>query len=277
MHGKIPEVENLEDVLTSNVFGLVKNIPNSHCLFHILRKATDYHDGSDLIDNVERRFGVDITEYSHSEYVFWPTHRIYGEPDLILILKSDEASNPDLILCIEVKYHSKKSGIGDNDQLRRYFDSLRDESNRNHYLNRSIRFFRGKFIGIIYVTNRTQKREVDESIKMLEQDGDDHDYGEMFFRLKWSDITKVFKNMKVQQSEYKKTFEDIYNFLIYKDLKEFEGIPTVPKDLVLDHGSSILYESDHMGFPGISTVPKEIQSMVENNKECITYKGELNG
>lgn len=112
---------------------------------------------------------------------------------------------------------------------------------------------------------------------MLEQNCDDHNYGEMFFRLKWSDITKVFKKLKLQQSEYEKTFEDIYNFLIYKDFKEFEGIPTVPKDLVLDYESSILYESNLMRFPGISTVPQEVQSIVEENKEYIIYKGELNG
>ena len=132
--GKLPEVENKEDVLTSSTFGMLKYISDNSVLINILKYAQTINEKSfhDCID-------VNLLDYQ-AEYVFWPTLPEYGEPDLLIVFRGENGR--ELQLCIEVKYYSSKSGEGENDQLRRYFEALDLNATANDTT----------FLGIVYLT-----------------------------------------------------------------------------------------------------------------------------
>ena len=79
--GKLPEVENKEDVLTSSTFGMLKYISDNNVLINILKyaKTTNGKNFYDCID-------VNLLDYQ-AEYVFWPTLPEFGEPDLLIVFR----------------------------------------------------------------------------------------------------------------------------------------------------------------------------------------------
>jgi len=117
LKGKLPEVANREDVLTSNVLGMLKYIPPQRALFRILEEARDYSAArSTFLHNLSAT-GIELSAYDSVEYLFWENSPVYGEPDLILLISSSGNDRIDLMLCIEVKLLSEKSRSGDRDQL----------------------------------------------------------------------------------------------------------------------------------------------------------------
>ncbi len=113
---------NMEDMLTSNVFGLMRYLPPSKLLLPFLALAVD-SDGRHLLSGLD--------ETSEVSYDFWPTYKEARcnscEPDVVL--KIDEPNGRRIILLIEAKYLSGKSSEADentrpNDQLAREWDNL---------------------------------------------------------------------------------------------------------------------------------------------------------
>jgi len=127
LHGKLTrEEEGMEDLLTSNVFGLMKYLPPEAALFPFLSLAKDPFSENTLHDWLKDAVQV-------KEWYFWRWLHAPGcipcEPDVeILILNRD---NTTTRLLIEAKYHSGKSSSSlegesrPNDQLAREFDNLR--------------------------------------------------------------------------------------------------------------------------------------------------------
>ena len=113
--GKLPEIQNAEDVLTSNVFGLLKYISQKDLLINMLACARTIK-GKGFLESI----GVDLDDYSQ-EYLFWEKLSKFGEPDLTIKFQTDR--QPNLILGIEVKYYSPKHGEGDDDQLKKYWQA----------------------------------------------------------------------------------------------------------------------------------------------------------
>jgi len=58
------------------------------------------------------------------EYIFWARHPKHGEPDLILIFRDHVHGLDDLLLVVEAKLKSGKSGTDEKDQLARYFKAI---------------------------------------------------------------------------------------------------------------------------------------------------------
>lgn len=113
------EQENLEDLLTSNVFGAFKHVSVSLGLVPFLRRAEGAH-ARELIDAV----ADEITDVS---YEFWP--RLAScEPDVLIRLSP--AGGPRLLVLVEAKFRSGKSSEASaadrpiSDQLAREWESL---------------------------------------------------------------------------------------------------------------------------------------------------------
>lgn len=87
---KIPEVKNREDILTSNVFGMLKLLPDN-ILIKIINNAVNVR-GERLSINENQKVTMD----------FWKRCE-YGEPDIFL-------KGETFIGIIEAKYYSEKSG-----------------------------------------------------------------------------------------------------------------------------------------------------------------------
>lgn len=239
LEGKLPEVENYEDVLTSNVFGTIKYLPFEEGLLQILSEAVNHGTDDNFLTYFRSKYNLDISEYMIGEILFWPSIEDYGEPDLVIILKSKGNENPNFILGIEVKYQSHKSGSGEErDQLKRYFESLQNK--RSSYND-----FEGEFLGIIYLTSYNAKKEIEESISYIEKSHhDDEEVREKFFRMRWKNLTSLFKEIESENPFSKKIYTDIYRLLDKKNLKEFEGIPfpkEIPEEIFLDINSDIKY------------------------------------
>lgn len=126
LHGKLSrDQENMEDTLTSNVFGLIKYVEPEQALFSFLAGAQDLSRSKPL--TFLQQASCDFINYE-----FWPRWSeadCYGcEPDVVIRvhLKGDRR----LVILIEAKYHSGKSSVADqelerpNDQLAREWDNL---------------------------------------------------------------------------------------------------------------------------------------------------------
>ncbi|MDE2039668.1 MAG: hypothetical protein KGO96_05705 [Elusimicrobia bacterium] len=132
LHGKLSrEQENLEDILTSNVFGLLSYLPPVEGLIPFL-----YH--AQTLDG-ERPFEGPMDNV-RVEYEFWPRYAESGcnpcEPDVEL--RISRSNRKKILALVECKFLSGKSGIEDHadedivvperrpptDQLAREWDNL---------------------------------------------------------------------------------------------------------------------------------------------------------
>lgn len=123
LKGKLTREEgDLEDLLTSNVFGSAQYVPPEDGLIPILSSA-ESADGTLPLKNLQIS-GV-------PEYEFWPRLQEPGcigcEPDLLIHITQDNGNK--LIILVEAKYRSGKSSEADEtespmDQLAREWDNL---------------------------------------------------------------------------------------------------------------------------------------------------------
>jgi hypothetical protein len=125
LRGKLRREEGMEDLLTSNTFGLMKYLPAEAVLLPFLREAHCPHSGPLPPAFTE---GVAAVE----RWRFWPWLEMSGclgcEPDVEIVLRHQNGERTGLL--IEAKYRSGKSSFaaeGDdrpNDQLAREYDNL---------------------------------------------------------------------------------------------------------------------------------------------------------
>jgi len=125
LKGKLSrEQENMEDILTSNVFGLLQYLSPKDCLLPFLRLAQT-PEGNKLLE--------ELPDNTQAEpYDFWPSWHEEGcegcQPDVVLRLNINGQRR--LLVLIEAKYYSGKSSEEDreqecpNDQLAREWDNL---------------------------------------------------------------------------------------------------------------------------------------------------------
>lgn len=116
--------EEMEDLLTSCTFGLMKYLPLQAALFPFLRSALNPLSGTRLDRVLEKVTRVDRWE-------FWPSRAYpscFGcEPDAEIVLSSEHGDR--VLLLIEAKYRSGKSSFAaeaeerPNDQLAREYDN----------------------------------------------------------------------------------------------------------------------------------------------------------
>jgi len=99
LHGKLTtKQENMEDILTSNVFGALQHVPPEIGLFPFLSRSKTLQGERPLKDLNGRGECV--------EYHFWPRWR-HCEPDVELVI--DRGNGWSYLVGIEAKYWSGKS------------------------------------------------------------------------------------------------------------------------------------------------------------------------
>jgi hypothetical protein len=123
LRGKLTrKEEDLEDLLTSNVFGSIKYVPSEDALLPLLATSIDIDGNAPF---------VALQPVSSTEYHFWPWVQEQGcegcEPDVLARIRCLTGKN--IIVFIEAKYLSDKSSEateGDlpTDQLAREWDNL---------------------------------------------------------------------------------------------------------------------------------------------------------
>ena len=109
LEGKISrDFEGLEDVLTSNVFGLLKYLPPEVGLIPFLRLA-----------KTKKKKGLELDSFSvgtTAKYCFWPPYKEEGcmpcEPDVVIELESPNQDR--MLVLIEAKYLSGISSEADD-------------------------------------------------------------------------------------------------------------------------------------------------------------------
>jgi hypothetical protein len=253
--GKLPSFENREDVLTSNVFGLLKYLPPKKSIIKILAQTKDYSKKRYSISANLKAQGINIDLYDQTDYYFWKYSPKYGEPDLILIFKSSLKKLVPLMLCIEVKYLSNKSRKGEYDQLKDYCLSLEDVYSRKTYKTTDIAEFDGLFIGIIYLTYFSQYSSAIESLEGLRTHGYGN-YQSKLYELRWNEITKILKEYKSNSKYERMIVDDIVRLLTKKNFIDFIGFKDVLFDTqyrpnVYSHsGQAIVNWNNFRGFTG---------------------------
>jgi hypothetical protein len=131
LHGKLSqEQENMEDILTSFVFGMIKYLPPKDTLFPFLAKAELLTDAT---TTMPLEFLRQEPETTKVDYEFWPRLKEKEcnpcEPD-VLITITRQKPDPKIFILIEAKYRSGKSSHRDesktpNDQLAKEWDNLK--------------------------------------------------------------------------------------------------------------------------------------------------------
>lgn len=233
IHGKgMHETQSHEDYLTSTVFGHLRYLPPQIFWPQLFARAKGL--SNELFDKVGfSPAGLDVTKYSHLMVHFWARHRHHGEPDLLLCFSG--GTEKPLVVLIEAKYGSFKSGKGENDQLVKYLKILDD-------LPALRRGMPDEALGcLIYLTPRNSEDELRQSANQL---GDQLASKQLLFRLQWQDIVRVAQETLPQfDGIHKLILEDVVRFLQRRALEYFDGFRTIPfPSMKADMGN--FYQSD---------------------------------
>lgn len=200
---KIPEVKNREDILTSNVFGMLKLLPDS-ILIKIINKAVNVR-GEELSRIEDQKTKMEL----------WKRFE-YGEPDIFL-------EGNTFIGIIEAKYYSGKSGSvyieeetnqlknEESDQLAKYWQII----------NASIK--EEKFI--IYLTN-------DSCIPIKDINASEQASGHkaIIYWLNWTNVHYELiklKDMEELNVTDRKIIDLLEEYFKYKCFTHFMGWSTV--------------------------------------------------
>ena len=197
LHNKIPEVTNREDILTSNVFGLLGLMDNKY-LLDILHIAKNYK-------NEKIAFGSEI-----STVELWRKFKNIGEPDVLVTLKNGE------FFVIEVKYFShehnrKSSGKKGNE------DQYEDVGQLAKYLNIKIDNKKSDFIVYLtadYKSLKHIKSSNSSSKKHLDQ----------IYHIHWEEFNGQLQKIEtIQDPIEEKIVHKIIQYLDYKVFEYWKG------------------------------------------------------
>jgi hypothetical protein len=201
------EQENMEDVLTSAVFGSLKYVAPHEGLLRWLGEANTLEGA---------RPASAIPDPVYVEYQFWPRWYESGcvacEPDLALTIRVADGSI--WLVCIEAKYRSGKSSLAvddaeaPNDQLAREWDNLVCVSKR----------LSAKPV-LVYVTAdyTLPRHEIEDSIADFRRTRPTHGNPVLAW-LPWRSIPRLFNNHSSPM------LADLARLARRLDLTFFEGV-----------------------------------------------------
>lgn len=231
LHGKsCPAVRDSEDALTAAVFGHLRYVPPGVFWDRLLARARGIPvaDGSEpvLLDMLNE-VGLRPSAFDRMAARFWPTHPTHGEPDLVLVFGG--AGRQRLVLLVEAKLWSGKTGSGEQDQLARYLRALDDLGAMGIVVGPdAVRF-------LIYLTPRESLPEVADSVLLSDSP---EVARERVFRLRWQDVREVALAAAVGAPEPSATIlADVSEFLgrlgleYFSGFRRVRGLPTLtPQD-----------------------------------------------
>jgi hypothetical protein len=214
LRGKLTrEEEDMEDLLTSNVFGSISYMAPEEGLLPLLSNSQD-RDGNSPV--------INLNNVSKIEYLFWPWIEEKGckgcEPDVFI--KILFTTGKKIMIFVEAKYFSKKSSEASDheeapfDQLAREWDNLQELSRRE----RAEPIF-------IYIT--ADLSYPIDSLADSQRDYLKHRTKEMrMFWISWRKLPRIFSNRK-QDNMKRDILSDLVDVLNRQGLTFFEGI-TLP-------------------------------------------------
>jgi hypothetical protein len=213
LRGKLsPEQENLEDLLTSGVFGSLAYLAPEDGLLPLLRLATDDDGGSPSVFDVAGWRLID-------EVSFWPTQAtdLAGatEPDVFIRATGDTGDS--YVISIEVKLWSNKSAGATS--------TISDQLAREWYSLVSFCQVPAATPLLIYITSHLERPILD--IKEGRDDYSRHckDLAIRFpFRCAWLSWSKVAKEFSLSTN---RTLRDIAMTCRRLDLGSFDGFSTI--------------------------------------------------
>jgi hypothetical protein len=213
IHGKsYREIEDLEDLLTSAVFGHLRLVQPPVFWLALLDRARTAEDPRRTLSQVLSNVGVDASRFSGVRVRFWRYFPGYGEPDLLVQLFGENVTS--ITILIEVKLHAGKSGTGEFDQLARYLALLNDPA---CLLGWPCDFDK-RFL--VYLTKNFSANELHASIaesKTLNAEN-------RMFGLEWNDIAEVASG----QRQHDELLGEVADFLRRRGFERFHGIGFVP-------------------------------------------------
>ncbi len=229
-HGKFPLEADIEDVLTSVVFGSLCYLDDTEnsiglCLLKdFLVKAWFDCKGKE-----NKTFIKIVGEIQSVEYKFWPA--LGGkEPDLIIECHGNNSQQWTLI--IEAKYGAPKSGTGDESESdsdnsdgesTEYYDQLAD-----YYSFQKKKHAEGELY-LLYVTHHTTfpTNDMKSSLDKLNKQND-HNADDRLGWLPWRELSPLIQEEidKGRNNEHRgkaALLEDLYAYLTKRGLAPFTG------------------------------------------------------
>jgi len=183
-----------------------------------------------------RDCGASVSECTALRIDFWPNHPEWGQPDMVLCFTGDLGRS--IVVVVEVKLNSEKSGTEDEDQLLRYLSILDDLSALKLSLPRN------PLTALVYLTPRESVREIQSSLASSHATQTDR---RRLFRVQWQDLLAVARRVAPGADGLSATIlHDVSLFLAKRGLEYFSGFredPTLPT-FTPDDGA--FYE--HHGF-----------------------------
>ncbi len=215
IHGKYDvAVRDNEDYLTSTVFSHLRYVPPGPFWVALFSRAKTL-----AISGEEKSLPSVLGEdhhlacYEHLDIRFWPTCSGLGEPELAMCFTGGDQT--PLVVLVEIKLWSAKSGQGQHDQLMRYL-RIADSIDR---LTPSVPS--NATVVVTYLTPREASNEVQDS---LIEYGDTDINRRRIFRLQWQDmivaITEVISN---ESRTSQLILNDVRDFLRVRRLEYFRG------------------------------------------------------
>jgi len=252
--GKLPELAAYEDYLISCVFGALKYLDPTAGLLPVLAASTNLRGGLSLANYLKENH-VGPADVDEAQVIFWLRSTVYGEPDLVVILRTDTQS---FIVPIEVKFFSGKHGEEDDDQLLRYYLALSTARGRATFGDDAIREFSGEFLALIYLTQFEAAHEMDATLAQLKSRGLDEAH-EKIFHLKWQQIHAVVQeSLAIEGDPFRsKVLLDIKELTEHKGLTRFTGFSRLPPGLSPEglREFPVLFASEKLGERGFSDFP----------------------
>ncbi|WP_141335925.1 hypothetical protein [Paenibacillus sp. tmac-D7] len=208
-----------EDILTSNIFGMLKYLSSPAVIVNVLRNAISLDNRALFIPN----------DIQGTSYHFWPKLR-NSEPDLVLVLHSSQG---DHLVGMEAKYLSKKSSTedytidetertnGQRDQLAREIEDLYVVAN---YSKIGLKQDRILSISMLYVTLESYipRNELAETIRSIQVHGKCSFTKEQLYWLSWKSIYSSLTDVPLSATDGL-IIDDLKSYLARKDMKTFNG------------------------------------------------------
>lgn len=249
IHGKrLEATRNSEDYLTSTVFGHLRYIAPRLFWDELFTRAKGLpgRDGQELsLGHWLADTDCSPSLYTRLQTYFWSIHPNHGEPDLILVFSGGELL--PLVLLIEVKLRSEKSGNGDNDQLARYLRILDDlDAVGIHVPNAAHRY-------LVYLTPQDS---IVELLASADCSDDPVTQRDRLFRLQWQDILEVAESTKHHYQEPARLIlSDIVTFLREWGLEYFGGMSRLSGLPYFESSFGSFYRPTYSGFQGLTYEP----------------------
>ena len=252
IHGNISHTwsnlsDQMEDLLTSDVFGACRYVRPETLLLPFLR-------GAKTVDGIALAMSLD-TPVEHAYYRFWPW-LVSCEPDVLIAL--EDSSRRFYLVLVEAKYFSAKSSSAldgeelefapaPSDQLAREYLALLDPVGSFHLPDH---FLRGHVCchALVYVTaHRSMPRlAMQESIGEITHFLPNHARVNLFWAT-WFDLQPILARADAMEYE-RPILDDLRRLLIKKRLVRFAGFDSVRHVDGVPRGS--VYASTRPGRTG---------------------------